>query len=259
MGWWQQFGLGGGRESDGNRRSGTGKHRGTGPTARPRRRWGAMEPLEERRLLAIDWQASDAVHGAILRAGDLTQYTPAQLAQTTGWVVGVKPGVDLGQVNSQVSEHQIGFQNLINDAYIWTFPGNISSHNVAQQLGAVQGLDYFYPLVPTMPQTMAVPNDPYFGNQWHLQNTGTNSQGGLVGADANVVPAWDITTGLGVVIGIVDGGTQYTHPDLSAHTFLRLVLIFWMAMPIRLQGTPTTTMERRLPVWQLRMGTTLLA
>lgn len=65
------------------------------------------------------------------------------------------------------------------------------------------------------------PNDPLFSAQWHLRNTG--QQGGTPGADANVIPAWNLLDnqgrnilGTGVVIGIVDDGVEYTHPDLSA-------------------------------------------
>lgn len=55
------------------------------------------------------------------------------------------------------------------------------------------------------------PNDPLLANQWHLNNTG---QAGSSGNDVNVLPAWQSATGEGVVIGIVDDGLQYTHPDL---------------------------------------------
>ena len=57
-----------------------------------------------------------------------------------------------------------------------------------------------------------VPNDPLLEKQWHLINTG---QTGKRGNDVNVVPAWQSVTGKGVVIGVVDSGIDYTHPDLS--------------------------------------------
>ena len=57
------------------------------------------------------------------------------------------------------------------------------------------------------------PNDPLFSQQWHLNNTGQS--GGTVGADINVLDAWEIATGDGVVIGVVDGGIDFEHPDLS--------------------------------------------
>ncbi|MGJ3246044.1 MAG: S8 family peptidase [Elainellaceae cyanobacterium] len=72
--------------------------------------------------------------------------------------------------------------------------------------------------IVTQPQAALVrgdrllPNDPLFDNQWHLLNRGQT--GGTPGADANLEAAWDIALGTGVVIGIVDDGFQYTHPDL---------------------------------------------
>ena len=66
-------------------------------------------------------------------------------------------------------------------------------------------------------QRMFTPNDPLFGNQWHLDNTGQT--GGTVGADANLVDAWDITTGSSdIVIAVIDDGVQTSHPDLNAWT-----------------------------------------
>jgi serine protease len=66
----------------------------------------------------------------------------------------------------------------------------------------------------------AVPNDPSFGLQWGAQNTGqtVNGTAGIPGADERVVPAWDIAKGShSIVIGVVDTGVEYTHPDLAAN------------------------------------------
>ncbi|MBC7499142.1 MAG: S8 family serine peptidase [Herminiimonas sp.] len=48
-----------------------------------------------------------------------------------------------------------------------------------------------------------VPNDPYFGSQWHIAK---------VGADV----AWDTAKGNGVTIAILDSGVEAAHPDLAA-------------------------------------------
>lgn len=58
-----------------------------------------------------------------------------------------------------------------------------------------------------------IPNDPLFNLQWHLNNTGQS--GGTIGADINLGNTWDTITGNGVVVGIVDDGLQYTHPELQ--------------------------------------------
>ncbi len=59
-------------------------------------------------------------------------------------------------------------------------------------------------------------NDPYYGlyyMQWGLNNT-TNPD-----YDINVESAWDISTGSGTKIAIVDGGIEFTHSDLSANIY----------------------------------------
>jgi len=46
------------------------------------------------------------------------------------------------------------------------------------------------------------PNDPYYGNAWHLPKIGTPS-------------AWDTSVGQGVIVAILDSGVDGTHPDLA--------------------------------------------
>ncbi|MFN8542283.1 MAG: S8 family serine peptidase, partial [Thermomicrobiales bacterium] len=64
----------------------------------------------------------------------------------------------------------------------------------------------------------ATPNDPNLINLWGLNNTGQLNIGGVDSvpdADIDAPEAWDITTGSqNVVVGIVDTGILYTHPDL---------------------------------------------
>src|SRR5204863_5406242 len=62
------------------------------------------------------------------------------------------------------------------------------------------------------------PNDPYYGLLWGLKNTGQviNGVAGTPGADIGAEQAWAVTTGSpNVVVGVVDTGVDYGHPDLS--------------------------------------------
>jgi subtilisin family serine protease len=65
----------------------------------------------------------------------------------------------------------------------------------------------------------AVPNDPLFGLQWALQNTGQAVAGlpaGKTGNDIDVVPAWDRAVGTpGTVVADIDTGYRFDSPDLG--------------------------------------------
>src|SRR5687767_13124028 len=71
-------------------------------------------------------------------------------------------------------------------------------------------------------QERLVPNDAnYAGQQWNMNNIGQT--GGTNDADIDAPEAWNITTG-GVtadgdtiVVAVVDGGVQESHPDLAAN------------------------------------------
>jgi subtilisin family serine protease len=60
---------------------------------------------------------------------------------------------------------------------------------------------------------LGLPNDPRFVESWALHNTGQS--GGTPGADIRAVDAWDVSTGDStLLIGVIDSGVDYYHPDL---------------------------------------------
>jgi subtilisin family serine protease len=84
------------------------------------------------------------------------------------------------------------------------------------------------PLLASLASKKAMPNDPYIHLQWHLKYQA--QQGSLPGSDIQVESLWNYpststansTRGRGVVIGIVDDGLEWSHPDLAPNVLKNL-------------------------------------
>jgi gliding motility-associated-like protein len=67
--------------------------------------------------------------------------------------------------------------------------------------------------------TAAFPDDLFYDNQWHYENTGQT--GGTPGMDICLPQAWNITKGSpNVIVGIVDSGPDITHEDLIGNLWV---------------------------------------
>ncbi len=127
-------------------------------------------------------------------------------------VVALSAAFDQAPANPALAE-QHGLTRL----YVATLAAGVDARQAIIDLGATQGVERAE-LIGIGGVLATTPNDPDFGIQYGLLNTGQTINGvvGTPGADINATEAWVVTTGdPDVVIAIVDTGVSQSHPDLQ--------------------------------------------
>ena len=87
------------------------------------------------------------------------------------------------------------------DLHVVDLPGNASEKAVIERLSKNPHVKFAE--LDRLVKSNFVPNDPYFGSEWHLNKV-------------NAPAAWDLGQGGGVTIAILDSGVDDSHPDLAA-------------------------------------------
>lgn len=96
-----------------------------------------------------------------------------------------------------------------------------SEHSVEETVNALRNLPDVEYAEPDywLKFDQSTPDDPYFGYQWALQNSGQT--GGTPGADISATTAWGETTGRPeVIVAVIDTGVDYSHPDLKQNMWI---------------------------------------
>lgn len=126
------------------------------------------------------------------------------------------------QISSIAAQYDLEIERII-DYSPNTYILRSNSSDVLYSLKTANELKENNPTVifanPLIRRTMAprlIPNDSLFNQQWHLENTG-QALGSVPGNDVNIVDAWDVATGNGNIIAIIDTGVQVGHVDLVAN------------------------------------------
>ncbi len=168
----------------------------------------SSDPTSKRKLRKLRALSVESLEGRALMAADVvfdsTQYASDRL------LVQLRPEfaqTSIAQVVSDVSSViSIGDSGWL----------QLNLQVGANLTGAMQRLQQLSSVLTVSPDfrvnLTAVPNDPMYASQWSL--TGSASTAGNIAA----TQAWDFGTNSNtIIVGVIDTGIDYTHPDLAAN------------------------------------------
>ncbi|MBN1675801.1 MAG: S8 family serine peptidase [Kiritimatiellae bacterium] len=147
-----------------------------------------------------------------------TRFTRRVLSR--GVLVRLAPGVDAEGAAVAAGLHTAGRLPYAPEYAVFRTSAAGEALCAADALRGRPGVLAADPLLARAHQSRFMPDDPYFGGQWHLLNVGQN--GGTAGIDVNVGDVWDTVSGAGVVIGIIDDGLEHSHPDLASNVNVQI-------------------------------------
>lgn len=182
----------------------------------------SMDVLEPRRLLAAVPQAvlEDGFEPIQWR-GETVYAKPGQWLLQLKGVAGApdaqvaKANGQLGRINGALKAiKHLGRDGL----FLLEAPKNLGHEKLMEVFGNVGNFGYVEPDGAIWTDAITT-NDPSAAELWGLDNTGQT--GGTPDADIDAPEAWGITRGDGsVVVGVIDTGVDYKHPDLAANMWV---------------------------------------
>ena len=194
-----------------------------------------FEALEDRRLLsaALPTVASADTAAPVEHVVTLDWKGQAIEARKGEWILGLSGKTDLmrgRQAPAQVRALQrrlggdgaaVRVQEQLGQSgqFLLQVPESLGYDDVLASAKPLPGFEYLEPNAVLTLQ--ATTNDPYYTYEYGLNNTGSvpfDTGSSQADADIDAAEAWDLTTGSSdVVVGIIDSGVDYTHPDLAAN------------------------------------------
>jgi subtilisin family serine protease len=182
-----------------------------------------------------EWQPRP-VRRAVL-TGQPPRIVPGKMTGAAEVLVRFRPGTTLERIKEiALRNHDFVEDRIesVNNLVVIEDEDGLNVEAVVNQYRALSDVEYVEPnyTINLDPEPKGIappsyldsatngPNDPMFGDQWSLENTG--QRGGSSKADISALAAWEKTKGSDkVVVAVLDSGVDYTHPDLINNMWVR--------------------------------------
>ncbi|MDD1428103.1 S8 family serine peptidase, partial [Dolichospermum sp. ST_sed9] len=155
---------------------------------------------------------------------NLTQNTPSPTFVANQVIIKLSKDIDISSADIQALQQELGAKVAGTipklDIQLWQISTALSVEETVQRYSQDKRVQFIEPNYnDNKLATPLIPNDPSFSLLWGFNNTGQT--GGTPNADIDAPEAWGALQGWGwfpntgnAVVGVIDTGVDYTHPDL---------------------------------------------
>ncbi len=113
-------------------------------------------------------------------------------------------------LNAKLNPTQINIFNSLKSYYRIDFSNSSDIKNLLETIRNLSGVESVFPNYVYSINQLNLPNDSLLSEQWGLFAT-------------NMMQAWGKATGKGILVGVVDTGIDYYHPDLIGNLWINNV------------------------------------
>jgi len=149
----------------------------------------------------------------ILYISDVLMYKDSTLQWSSNEIIlKIRPTLDLRNLLQESKIPFVSFKQFGFDEHTYLVELNVTEKSAIEYANILSETKNVVWAQPSFWKLIRKQN-PYYSSQWGFNNTG--QYGGIPGIDIKATNAWDLSTGVGIKVAVIDEGVDLTHPDLG--------------------------------------------